>query len=121
MLGFPDGNLGGAQGGTGAVRIATDALLRQWHLDLRPSQPSRSDGHGGFRLSDAGFKIAPIELCQELAGFYCLMVCDVHSGDRAIHLGADGDNIADHVGVVRRDVRVIVLPELQAVRYAHYQ
>ena len=45
-----------------------------------------------------------------------LVVHDVHGDNRTIHLRTDGHDIADHIGIVRRLMRPIVLPEVPAIR-----
>jgi hypothetical protein len=70
-------------------------------------------------LFDTDLEVARIELQEELTGFDGLVVHDVHSEDRAIDLRTDGDDIADHIRIIRRLMRAIVLPEVPAIRGHH--
>src|SRR5215471_21089706 len=125
LLRLPRGNLGAAQCRTGAYSIGARALLGQMHLDLCPTQVGGGHSHGSFHLLDADLKIARIELREELVSRDWLVVHDVHSQNCAVDLGAERHDIAGDIGIVRRFVRAIVLPELPAVRDTkpeqHYQ
>jgi hypothetical protein len=66
-------------------------------------------------LLDTDLEVARIKVRKELAGLDGLVVHDVHCYHSAIHLRTDGHDIADNIGVIRRLMRAIVLPELPAI------
>jgi hypothetical protein len=78
VLGFTPGALHSAQRGTGPGRITAGAFLGHRHFKLSALQLRHSHGDGSSSLLQAEFKIAAIELGQELASLDLLMFLDVH-------------------------------------------
>jgi hypothetical protein len=71
------------------------------HLDA--TQVGISHGHCCFCLLDLSLEVLRVKLSQELPRFNLLMVFDSDSQNDAPHMGTDGDDIADDIGVIGVD------------------
>ena len=110
------GDVGAPQGRTGPCGLCAGALLGQLHLELCSVQVGGGHRHRRFPLLDTHLEVARIEVRKQLAGRDGLVVHDVHGDNRTMRLRTDGHDIADHIGIVRRLMRPIVLPEVPAIR-----
>ena len=100
VLGFTPRALRSAERGTGASRVAAGAVLGHGNFERSPLQLGQRHGYGGFRLVEAERKVPLIELGEELASLYLLMVLNVYGQDGAIHTCTQRHDIPSNIGVI---------------------
>src|SRR5215468_5603196 len=115
LLRLSRGDLRAAQSSPGAVGLCARTLLCQGDFDLGAPQVRGGYGYRRFSLFDTRLKVTCIKLREYLVRFHGLVVGNVHGKGGAIDLRTDRHNMPDHVGVVRRFMRLIVLPEVPAI------
>ena len=105
------GALHSQQGSAGADRVVAGAVLRQLHLQLGVAETRFRHLHRCLRLGNPGGEVVGVQLGQQLAAFYLLMLEGVNSHDRAADARTNGHNVAYHISVVGGFVRLVVLPQ----------